>query len=150
MAKNYPEVELNHFYVDNAAMQIVRNPKQFDVILTSNIFGDILSDEASQVTGSIGMLPSASLAEGSFGMYEPIHGSAPDIAGRDIANPMATILSAAMMLRYTFNLGKEADAIENAVKKVLADGVRTGDIAKPGEKVYGTKETGKLIADAIK
>ena len=131
-------------------MQIVRNPKQFDVILTSNIFGDILSDEASQVTGSIGMLPSASLAEGSFGMYEPIHGSAPDIAGRDIANPMATILSAAMMLRYTFNLGKEADAIENAVKKVLADGVRTGDIAKPGEKVYGTKETGKLIADAIK
>ena len=150
VAKNYPEVELNHFYVDNAAMQIVRNPKQFDVILTSNIFGDILSDEASQVTGSIGMLPSASLAEGSFGMYEPIHGSAPDIAGRDIANPMATILSAAMMLRYTFNLGKEADAIENAVKKVLADGVRTGDIAKPGEKVYGTKETGKLIADAIK
>ena len=150
VAKNYPEVELNHFYVDNAAMQIVRNPKQFDVILTSNIFGDILSDEASQVTGSIGMLPSASLAEGSFGMYEPIHGSAPDIAGQDIANPMATILSAAMMLRYTFNLGKEADAIENAVKQVLADGVRTGDIAKPGEKVYGTKETGKLIAEAIK
>ena len=131
-------------------MQIVRNPKQFDVILTSNIFGDILSDEASQVTGSIGMLPSASLAEGSFGMYEPIHGSAPDIAGKDIANPMATILSAAMMLRYTFNLGKEADAIENAVKKVLADGVRTGDIAKPGEKVYGTRETGKLIAEAIR
>lgn len=150
VAKNYPEVELNHFYVDNAAMQIVRNPKQFDVILTSNIFGDILSDEASQVTGSIGMLPSASLAEGSFGMYEPIHGSAPDIAGKDIANPMATILSAAMMLRYTFNLGKEADAIENAVKKVLADGVRTGDIAKPGEKVYGTRETGKLIAEAIR
>lgn len=150
VAKDYPEVELNHFYVDNAAMQIVRNPKQFDVILTNNIFGDILSDEASQVTGSIGMLPSASLAEGSFGMYEPIHGSAPDIAGQDIANPMATILSAAMMLRYTFNLGKEADAIENAVKQVLADGVRTGDIAKPGEKIYGTKETGKLIADAIK
>ena len=150
MAEKYPEVELNHFYVDNAAMQIVRNPKQFDVILTSNIFGDILSDEASQVTGSIGMLPSASLAEGSFGMYEPIHGSAPDIAGRDIANPMATILSAAMMLRYTFGLGKEADAVENAVKQVLADGVRTGDIAKPGEKVYGTVETGKLIAEAIK
>lgn len=150
MAADYPEVELNHFYVDNAAMQIVRNPKQFDIILTSNIFGDILSDEASQVTGSIGMLPSASLATGSFGMYEPIHGSAPDIAGKDIANPMATILSAAMMLRYTFNLGAEADAIENAVKQVLADGVRTGDIAKPGEKVYGTVETGKLIADAIK
>ena len=150
MAEKYPEVELNHFYVDNAAMQIVRNPKQFDVILTNNIFGDILSDEASQVTGSIGMLPSASLASGSFGMYEPIHGSAPDIAGKDIANPMATILSAAMMLRYTFNLGKEADAIENAVKKVLADGVRTGDIAKPGEKVYGTVETGKLIAEAVK
>ena len=150
MAEKYPKVELNHFYVDNAAMQIVRNPKQFDVILTSNIFGDILSDEASQVTGSIGMLPSASLAEGSFGMYEPIHGSAPDIAGRDIANPMATILSAAMMLRYTFGLGKEADAVENAVKQVLADGVRTGDIAKPGEKVYGTVETGKLIAEAIK
>ena len=150
MAKDYPEVELNHFYVDNAAMQIVRNPKQFDVILTSNIFGDILSDEASQVTGSIGMLPSASLAEGSFGMYEPIHGSAPDIAGQDKANPMATILSAAMMLRYTFNLGKEADAIENAVKKVLADGVRTGDIAKPGEKICGTKEAGRLIAEAIK
>ncbi|MCI8283945.1 MAG: 3-isopropylmalate dehydrogenase [Firmicutes bacterium] len=150
MAEKYPEVELNHFYVDNAAMQIVRNPKQFDVILTNNIFGDILSDEASQVTGSIGMLPSASLASGSFGMYEPIHGSAPDIAGKDIANPMATILSAAMMLRYTFNLGKEADAIENAVKKVLADGVRTGDIAKTGEKVYGTVETGKLIAEAVK
>lgn len=150
MAEKYPEVELNHFYVDNAAMQLVRNPKQFDVILTNNIFGDILSDEASQVTGSIGMLPSASLASGSFGMYEPIHGSAPDIAGKDIANPMATILSAAMMLRYTFDLGKEADAIESAVKKVLADGVRTGDIAKPGEKVYGTVETGRLIAEAVK
>lgn len=150
MAEKYPEVELNHFYVDNAAMQLVRNPKQFDVILTNNIFGDILSDEASQVTGSIGMLPSASLASGSFGMYEPIHGSAPDIAGKDIANPMATILSAAMMLRYTFDLGKEADAIESAVKKVLADGVRTGDIAKPGEKVYGTMETGRLIAEAVK
>lgn len=150
MAEKYPEVELNHFYVDNAAMQLVRNPKQFDVILTNNIFGDILSDEASQVTGSIGMLPSASLASGSFGMYEPIHGSAPDIAGKDIANPMATILSAAMMLRYTFDLGKEADAIENAVEKVLADGVRTGDIAKPGEKVYGTMETGRLIAEAVK
>lgn len=149
VAKEYPEVELNHFYVDNAAMQIVRNPKQFDVVLTSNLFGDILSDEASQVTGSIGMLPSASLAEGSFGMYEPIHGSAPDIAGKDIANPLATILSAAMMLRYTFDLGKEADAIEAAVKKVLDSGVRTGDIAKPGEKTVGTRECGKLVVDAI-
>lgn len=150
VAKDYPEVELNHFYVDNAAMQIVRNPKQFDVILTSNLFGDILSDEASQITGSIGMLPSASLGEGSFGMYEPIHGSAPDIAGQDKANPMATILSAAMMLRYTFGLMKEADAIENAVKQVLKDGVRTGDIAKPGEKISGTVETGRLIAEAVK
>lgn len=150
VAQDYPEIELNHFYVDNAAMQIVRNPKQFDVILTSNLFGDILSDEASQVTGSIGMLPSASLGEGSFGMYEPIHGSAPDIAGQDKANPMATILSAAMMLRYTFGLGKEADAIENAVKHVLKDGVRTGDIAKPGEKISGTVETGRLIAEAVK
>ena len=149
VSHEYPEVELNHFYVDNAAMQIVRNPKQFDVILTSNIFGDILSDEASQVTGSIGMLPSASLAEGRFGMYEPIHGSAPDIAGKDIANPLATILSAAMMLRYSFNLDKEADAIEAAVKKVLDDGIRTGDIAKPGEKTVGTKECGKLVVDAI-
>ncbi len=150
VAEKYPEVALNHYYVDNAAMQLVLNPKQFDIILTNNIFGDILSDEASQVTGSIGMLPSASLAEGSFGMYEPIHGSAPDIAGQDKANPMATILSAAMMLRYTFNLGAEADAIENAVKQVLRDGVRTGDIAKPGEKIYGTVETGRLIAEAIK
>lgn len=150
VAEEYPEVSLNHFYVDNAAMQIVRDPKQFDVILTSNLFGDILSDEASQVTGSIGMLPSASLGEGSFGMYEPIHGSAPDIAGQDKANPMATILSAAMMLRYTFGLGKEADAIENAVRNVLADGLRTGDIAKPGEKISGTVETGKRIAEAIK
>lgn len=150
VAKDYPKVELNHFYVDNAAMQIVRNPKQFDVILTSNLFGDILSDEASQITGSIGMLPSASLGEGSFGMYEPIHGSAPDIAGQDKANPMATILSAAMMLRYTFGLMKEADAIENAVKQVLKDGVRTGDIAKPGEKISGTVETGRLIAEAVK
>lgn len=150
VAEKYPEVALNHFYVDNAAMQLVRDPKQFDIILTNNIFGDILSDEASQITGSIGMLPSASLAEGSFGMYEPIHGSAPDIAGQDKANPMATILSAAMMLRYTFDLGAEADAIENAVKQVLKDGVRTGDIAKAGEKISGTLETGRLIVEAIK
>ena len=149
MAEKYPEVELNHFYVDNAAMQIVRNPKQFDVILTSNIFGDILSDEASQVTGSIGMLPSASLAEGSFGMYEPIHGSAPDIAGRDIANPMATILSAAMMLRYTFGLGQEADAIENAVKSVLDQGYRTPDLFAGEGTLVGTAEMGRRIAEAI-
>ena len=150
VAAEYPEVELNHFYVDNAAMQIIRNPQQFDVILTSNLFGDILSDEASQVTGSIGMLPSASLGDGGFGMYEPIHGSAPDIAGMDIANPMATILSAAMMLRYTFGLGSEADAIEAAVGKVLADGVRTGDIATAGDARTGTVEAGRLIVAAVK
>ena len=149
VAADYPEVELNHFYVDNAAMQLVRGPKQFDVIVTSNIFGDILSDEASQVTGSIGMLPSASLATGNFGMYEPVHGSAPDIAGQDIANPMATILSAAMMLRYSFGLLEEADAIEAAVKKVLADGHRTADIAKDGEDVIGTARCGDLIVAAI-
>lgn len=149
IAEDYPEVEVNNFYVDNAAMQLVKEPKQFDVIVTSNIFGDILSDEASQVTGSIGMLPSASLAEGSFGMYEPVHGSAPDIAGKNIANPMATILSAAMMLRYTFGLAKEADAIEAAVKAVLAKGLRTADIAKANEKVTGTKETGAAIIEAI-
>ena len=149
VAEDYPDVELNNFYIDNAAMQMVRNPKQFDVIVTSNIFGDILSDEASMITGSIGMLPSASLAEGNFGMYEPVHGSAPDIAGKDIANPMATILSAAMMLRYTFGLLEEADAIENAVKKVLADGCRTADIAKEGEEITGTAKTGDLIVSEI-
>lgn len=149
VAKDYPEVELNNFYIDNAAMQLVRNPKQFDVIVTSNIFGDILSDEASMVTGSIGMLPSASLATGNFGMYEPVHGSAPDIAGKDMANPMATILSAAMMLRYTFGLGREADDIERAVKKVLNAGYRTADIAKEDEAVIGTKKAGDLIAAEI-
>lgn len=149
VAEDYPDVELNNFYIDNAAMQMVRNPKQFDVIVTSNIFGDILSDEVSMITGSIGMLPSASLAEGNFGMYEPVHGSAPDIAGKDIANPMATILSAAMMLRYTFGLLEEADAIENAVKKVLADGCRTADIAKEGEEITGTAKTGDLIVSEI-
>ena len=128
VAQDYPEVELNNYYVDNTAMQLVLNPKQFDVIRTSNIFGDILSDEASQITGSIGMLPSASLAEGNFGMYEPVHGSAPDIAGDNIANPMATILSVAMMLRYSFGLLDEAKAIENAVKEVLATGYRTADL----------------------
>lgn len=149
IGEEYPDVELNNFYIDNAAMQMVRNPKQFDVIVTSNIFGDILSDEASMITGSIGMLPSASLAEGNFGMYEPVHGSAPDIAGQDLANPMATILSAAMMLRYTFGLGEEADAIEAAVRKVLAAGYRTPDIAKPGEAQIGTREYGRLIVEAI-
>lgn len=149
VAADYPEVELNHFYVDNAAMQLVRGPKQFDVIVTSNIFGDILSDEASQVTGSIGMLPSASLADGNFGMYEPVHGSAPDIAGTDTANPMATILSAAMMLRYTFGLLEEAADIEAAVQKVLADGFRTADIAKEGEAVIGTKECGDRVIAAL-
>ena len=127
----------------------MRNPKQFDVIVTSNIFGDILSDEASMITGSIGMLPSASLATGNFGMYEPVHGSAPDIAGKDMANPMATILSSAMMLRYTFGLSDEADAVESAVKKVLADGYRTSDIAKEGENAIGTVKTGDLIVEAI-
>ena len=149
VGEKYPEVELNNLYIDNAAMQLVRAPKQFDVIVTSNIFGDILSDEASQITGSIGMLPSASLATGNFGMYEPVHGSAPDIAGQDIANPMATILSAAMMLRYTFGLMEEADAIEAAVEKVLSDGYRTHDIAKEGEKAIGTKECGDLVVAAI-
>ena len=147
---NYPEVELNHMYIDNAAMQLVRNPRQFDVIVTSNIFGDILSDEASMITGSIGMLPSASLARQNFGMYEPIHGSAPDIAGQNKANPMATILSVAMMLRYTFGLSQEADAVEAAVKSVLAAGHRTADIAGPGQAPIGTKEAGDLIAAAIK
>lgn len=149
VAKDYPEVKLNNLYVDNAAMQMVLNPKQFDVIVTSNIFGDILSDEASQITGSIGMLPSASLAKGNFGMYEPVHGSAPDIAGQNKANPMATILSAAMMLRYTFGLGQEADDIENAVKKVLSDGYRTPDLMANGGKTIGTKEAGELITSAI-
>lgn len=149
VAKDYPEVALDHMYVDNAAMQLVRNPKHFDVIVTSNIFGDILSDEASQITGSIGMLPSASLGEGAFGMYEPIHGSAPDIAGKNMANPIATILSMAMMLRYTFNLDKEADAIENAVTKVLDGGYRTADIGADLSSCIGTKEMGKLIRENI-
>jgi 3-isopropylmalate dehydrogenase len=149
VSKDYPEVALSHMYVDNAAMQLVRNPKQFDVIVTSNMFGDILSDEASMITGSIGMLPSASLREGSFGMYEPVHGSAPDIAGQDKANPMATILSAAMMLRYSFGLTKEADAVETAVSKVLDQGVRTGDIMSPGMQLIGTKEAGRRILEAL-
>ncbi len=148
VAADYPEVELDNLYVDNASMQLVRNPKQFDVIVTSNIFGDILSDEASQITGSIGMLPSASLATGNFGMYEPVHGSAPDIAGQDLANPIATILSAAMMLRYTFALSAEADAIEAAVRAFLDKGFRTPDICT-GKEAVGTREAGTLIADLI-
>jgi len=149
MAKDYPEVTVDHLYVDNAAMQLVRAPKQFDVIVTSNLFGDILSDEASMITGSIGMLPSASLNETSLGMYEPIHGSAPDIAGQDIANPIATVLSAAMMLRYSFKLEKEAKVIEEAVTKVLNAGYRTGDIMSEGMKRVGTTEMGKLILENI-
>lgn len=149
ISAEYPEVELSHMYVDNAAMQLVRNPAQFDVMVTGNLFGDILSDEASMITGSIGMLPSASLGETSLGMYEPIHGSAPDIAGKDIANPIATILSCAMMLKYSFNLQKESDAIEKAVEAVLNAGARTADIAKQGEKVLSTKEMGELICEKI-
>jgi 3-isopropylmalate dehydrogenase len=150
IAKEYPEVELNHMYVDNAAMQLVRDPKQFDVILTENMFGDILSDQASMITGSIGMLPSASIGEKRLGMYEPIHGSAPDIAGQDKANPIAMILSVAMMLRYSFDLEKEALAIEAAVEQVLNDGYRTGDIMSPGMKLVGTKGMGELILKALK
>ena len=149
VAKEYPEVELENFYVDNTAMQLVYNPKQFDVIVTSNIFGDILSDEASMITGSLGMLPSASLAEGNFGMYEPVHGSAPDIAGTGKANPMATILSAAMMLKYTFGLSDEADTIENAVKKTLAAGYRTPDIMSEGKTPATTEQIGSLITQNI-
>lgn len=150
VAKDYPEVEYSHLYVDNCSMQLVRNPKQFDVIITTNMFGDILSDEASMLTGSIGMLASASLGETSLGMYEPIHGSAPDIAGKDIANPIATVLSAAMMLRYSFGLETEAQAIEKAVDKVLDEGYRTADIMQDGMKKVGTREMGALIAAAIK
>lgn len=149
IAEDYPEVELTHMYVDNAAMQLVRNPRQFDVIVTSNMFGDILSDEASQITGSIGMLPSASIGKANPGMYEPIHGSAPDIAGENIANPIATILSVAMMLRYSFNLGKEADAIEQAVSKVLDKGLRTPDIMSDSMVLVGTAEMGDAICREI-
>ena len=140
VAEGYPDVEIRDVLVDNAAMQLVKDPSQFDVIVTSNMFGDILSDEASQITGSIGMLPSASLNETTRGMYEPIHGSAPDIAGKGIANPIATILSAAMMLRYSFSLAEEADAIENAVDRALNEGLRTGDIAPKGAPALSTTE----------
>lgn len=150
IAEEYPDVELNHQLVDNAAMQLVRNPKQFDVMVTTNMFGDILSDEASMITGSIGMLPSASLGSGTLGLYEPIHGSAPDIAGQNLANPIATILSTAMMLRYSFNLEAEAQCIEDAVTAVLAAGYRTKDIAKANETITGTKEIGQLIVKNLK
>ncbi len=149
VAVSYPDVAVDYLYVDNAAMQLVTNPGQFDVILTGNLFGDILSDEASCITGSIGMLPSASLGETNRGMYEPIHGSAPDIAGRNIANPIATILSVAMMLRYSFDLAREAQAIEDAVSVVLEAGHRTADLAKPGEARVSCSEMGALIAAAI-
>lgn len=149
LSREYPEVEVSFMYVDNAAMQLVYRPGQFDVILTSNMFGDILSDEASMITGSLGMLPSASLADGSFGLYEPSHGSAPDIAGKNIANPLATILSVSMMLRYSFGLEKEAAAIDNAVTAVLEDGIRTCDIAEPGITPVSTTEMGKAVCDRI-
>ena len=149
VGKEYPDVELSHQYVDNAAMQLLKNPKQFDVIVTGNMFGDILSDEASMLTGSIGMLPSASLNERNFGLYEPIHGSAPDIAGKGVANPLATILSAAMMLRYSFGRGEAADRIERAVRKVLAQGLRTGDIAEPGVAPIGTVAMGDAVLAAL-
>ena len=150
VAKDYPEVAVENMLVDNCAMQLVKDPKQFDVILTENMFGDILSDEASMVTGSIGMLARASLNETKFGLYEPSGGSAPDIAGKGIANPIATILSAAMMLRFSFDLDKEADAIEAAVAKVLKDGYRTIDIMSEGKTQIGTEEMGDLISENIR
>ena len=149
VAKDYEEVDYSFMYVDNAAMQLVANPKQFDVIITSNMFGDILSDEASMLTGSIGMLASASLGEGTLGLYEPSHGSAPDIAGKGIANPIATILSAAMLLRYSFDLDEEAKAVETAVEEVLKAGYRTIDIMSEGMTQVGTVSMGDLIAEKI-
>ncbi len=149
VSQEYPDVTLNHMLVDNAAMQLIRDPKQFDVVVTTNMFGDILSDEASMLTGSIGMLPSASLGEGKFGLYEPIHGSAPDIAGQDKSNPLATILSTAMMLRFSFDLENEANAIEKAVEKVLVDGYRTGDIYSEDTKLVGTREMGRLVVENL-
>ena len=149
VAKGYPDVELLHMYVDNAAMQIVRDPSQFDVIVTENLFGDILSDEASQITGSIGMIPSSSMGEGTRGLYEPIHGSAPDIAGQDRANPIGTILAAAMMLRYSFDLAAEADAVESAVDRTLRAGFRCGDICGEGGKLLGCRAMGAEIRARI-
>ncbi len=149
VGKDYPDVELLHMYVDNAAMQIVRDPSQFDVIVTENLFGDILSDEASQITGSIGMIPSSSMGEGTRGLYEPIHGSAPDIAGQDKANPIGTILAAAMMLRYSFDMAAEADAVESAVDQTLKEGFRCGDIMNEGGKLLGCKAMGAEIRSRI-
>jgi len=149
VAKAYPDVELSHMYVDNAAMQLVKAPKSFDVIVTGNMFGDILSDEAAMLTGSIGMLPSASLDKNNKGLYEPSHGSAPDIAGKGVANPLATILSAAMMLRYSLNKAEQAERIEKAVQKVLEAGYRTGDIATPGGRQVGTAEMGDAVRAAL-
>lgn len=148
-AKQYPDVELSHMYVDNAAMQLVRAPKQFDVVLTGNMFGDILSDQASMLTGSIGMLPSASLDAANKGLYEPIHGSAPDIAGKNVANPLATILSVAMMMRYTFRQEQAASRIERAVRSVLRQGLRTADIQQTGAKTIGTEEMGDAVVAAL-
>lgn len=149
VAAQYPDVELNHMYVDNCAMQLIKNPHQFDVIVTSNMFGDILSDEASMLVGSLGMLPSASLGDTKRGFYEPIHGSAPDIAGQDKANPLATILSAAMMLRYSFDLAREAAVVEQAVAEVLEAGYRTADIMEPGMTLVGTERMGDLVVEYI-
>jgi 3-isopropylmalate dehydrogenase len=149
VGKQYPDVALSHMYVDNAAMQLLRNPKQFDVIVTGNMFGDILSDEASMLTGSIGMLPSASLDERGKGLYEPIHGSAPDIAGKGVANPLATILSVAMMLRYSLAQDATADRVEAAVRKVLAQGLRTADIVAPGGGAIGTEAMGNAVVAAL-
>jgi 3-isopropylmalate dehydrogenase len=146
----YPEVELTHLFVDAAAMQLMRAPKQFDVIVTGNIFGDILSDAAAMLTGSIGMLPSASMAAGSKGLYEPVHGTAPDIAGKDLANPLASILSMAMMLRYSFGLAEQADRVERAVRAVLAEGLRTGDIFQPGCTRVGTRDMGEAVMAALR
>jgi 3-isopropylmalate dehydrogenase len=148
VAKRYPDVELHHLYVDNCAMQLVRNPSQFDVLVTTNLFGDILSDEAAMLTGSIGMLPSASVG-GKVGMFEPIHGSAPDIAGKNQANPIATIASAAMLLSYAFNLDKEATAVEQAILHVLEQGYRTKDIHSEGTALVGTQEMGRLILQEL-
>ena len=149
VAGDYPQVEVNYMYVDNASMQIVKDPSQFDVIVTENMFGDILSDEASMITGSIGMIPSSSLGEGTRGLYEPIHGSAPDIAGQDKANPIGTILSAAMMLKYSFGLAEESDAIEAAVNRVLEKGLRTGDTMSEGCTPVGCKAMGDAICAEI-
>ena len=149
MAPQYPDVELSHMYVDNAGMQLVRTPKQFDVIVTGNMFGDILSDVAAMLTGSLGMLPSASIASSGVGMYEPVHGTAPDIAGQDVANPLATILSVAMLYRYSLDQPAAADAIEAAVSRTLADGHRTADIRGDADAVVGTQRMGELVIEHL-